>query len=306
MEATVQVTKHLTHDGEDIEAINQTFYVALFEDEELTESASEVKAIEFHNAAVSTVEFTGLEVGKNYYVAEVDETGEPTFVGVVNDVIYTAEFENGNEATVYEEGDVTVVVFDNEFMEIPEGFYKAADLTITKQVRNADGSPKNTDEVFYAGIFDDPEFTTLSQHVEAQIVELDLAGGSEVSQTIEIELPLGEGYTLYVTEVNEDGVPVSSDAAFAYTVTMDNSEVVLGEENLSASVTIINQEKPAATPTETPTPAPTATPTPETEQTPGVKTGDDTPVDFYLMLFGMAAVVMVFAADRRRREKNTK
>ena len=296
VEGVVAVTKHLTNNGEAIGAVDQTFYVALYADEECTEMVSEIKAVEFKNASSSTVEFTGLDVGRTYYVSEVDQEGEIISAGVVNDVIFTAEFENGNEAVVSEEGGRTIVTFDNEFMEIPDGFYKEAEITITKVLLGKDGEVKNSDQVFYAGIFDDPNFENLSQNVEANIIALDLAGGSSVSETITVGVLPGESYELYITEVDENGVPVSRDAVYKYIVSQDTEQVVLSEESLRASVTITNKEKEVAAPT------PTITPTPQPEQKTGVKTGDDTPIDVYVMLLG-AAILAVFAVVRKRREE---
>ena len=295
LEGVVTVTKHLTSSGEEINAVDQTFYVALYADEECTEMVSEIKAVEFKNASSSTVEFTGLEVGRTYYVSEVDKEGEVVSAGVVNDVIFTAEFENSNEAVVSEEGGRTIVTFDNEFMDIPDGFYKEAEITITKVLLGKDGEAMNSDQIFYACIFDDAGFEKLSENVETNIVELDLAGGSSVSQTIIVGVIPGESYELYITEVDENGVPVSQNAAFKYTVSYDTEQVVLSEENLNASVTITNKEKEEITPT------PTITPTPQPEKKTGVKTGDNTPIDFYVMLLGAAALA-VFAVARKRRE----
>ena len=97
-----------------------------------------------------------------------------------------------------------------------------------------------------------------------------------------------------MAEVDEDGNPVSKDAAFAYTVTTDKDSVTITEESLKASVTITNKEKGV---TVTPTSAPTVTPGGS------VRTGDDTNYEMYLALLGLAALMMAVVAVRRRREE---
>ena len=88
----------------------------------------------------------------------------------------------------------------------PDGFYKQGQLTITKKVLGADGGTRNSNEVFYAGIFDDAAHTQLSQQVEQNIIKLDMDGGYEVSEIINVGLAQsGAKVTLYVTETDSNG-----------------------------------------------------------------------------------------------------
>jgi hypothetical protein len=296
-------------------ASDLTFYVALFEDPEMTKLISEIKPLKFENASTATTEFTGISLDKTYYVGEVNENGEVIAGGSVDNsgidsgLVFLAEFENGNEVVATEEEETTIVAINNIFVPIPDSYYIEAHLTITQEVLGADGLPKNSDEVFYAGVFDDPDFETLSVHTETPIVELNLAGQSSVSKTIFVDVMPGESYELYVTEVTKDGIPVSDDS-FAYVVSVDAESVRIDEANvdnsvIEASVTITNTEKaidtdpiaeetarPTLTPaaTATPTIAATATPTtaPLSNQENTVSnvpaTGDETTVELYLIL----------------------
>ena len=77
--------------------------------------------------------------------------------------------------------------------------------------------------------------------------------------------------------------------------------VLFDENNLNAEVTIINQEQPEATPTVTPEETITPTPTPGTST--GVKTGDDTPIGFYMALLFVAALAIEETTRRRRKKE---
>ena len=293
---SLQVTKHLTTEEGEIFARDQVFYVQLFYDEECTEPASEILPLEFKNASASTVTFEGLEPGRTYYVKEVNAEGEPIEVGTVNDKVFVVNFEN-NEVTISTDANGTQrVEFNNEFVEIPDGFYRNGEIEVTKNVLTSAGAAKNSNETFYVGFFDDKELTQLSEVVEYPILALEMGGGSTVTNSTKIQVAPGKSYTLYVAEVDEDGNPVSNSPSFAYTVTTDKDSVTITEESLKASVTITNKEKGV---TVTPTSGPTATPT-----TPGpARTGDDTNYEMYLALLGLAALMMAVVAYRRRREE---
>jgi cobalamin biosynthesis Mg chelatase CobN len=188
--------------------------------------------------------------------------------------------------------------FLNEFVEIPNNFYWQGEVVVTKKLVDADGNAAASDETFYAGIFSDPQFTILSDQVSSNILELSLNGTSEASATVTAIIPESGTLRLYVTEVDASGTPVSSDADFEYAVSIDGSNVKLSEQNTSAVVTITNQQ-PADTET---------TDAPEQKQTTGttttaVKTGDDTPMELYLILLAVSAVILVTAIVIRRRRK---
>ena len=299
--AVIAVTKDLKLNNDLVNAVDKTFYVALFADQECTKLASDVKAIEFKNASSSTVEFTGLDLGRTYYVKEVDKDGKGIEVGTTEDgKTFIPYYPEGQEATVKEDGGRTLLLFENQFTEWPDGFYKEIRLNITKRLIGADGKEKASDEVFYAGIFDDKELTALTSRTTQNIVELNLAGDSTTSVRVDGMVQPGESFNLYVAEVDKNGKPVADAEEFGYRVTVSGDGAVsFDENNPEASVTITNQELPEATPTVTPEETPTVTPTPTTST--GVKTGDDTPIGFYMVLLFAAAIVMEEAARRRRR-----
>ncbi|MDD5803317.1 MAG: FctA domain-containing protein, partial [Clostridia bacterium] len=299
--AAIEITKELKLNDELAGATDMTFYAALFADPECTILASDVKALEFKNASSSTVEFTGLDLGRTYYVSETDADGNAIESGVTPDgKVYTPAYPQGKEITVTEDGAKSSITFENQFSEWPDGFYKIATLTVTKELLGADGNALDSDEVFYAGIFDDKECTTLSTRTEFNVLALDLAGGSTVSASVQAVVMPGDSFTLYVAETDADGKPVDEDT-FAYAVNIsENGTVYFDENNLNKDIKITNQEKPEATPTVTPEETPTPTPTTST----GVKTGDDTPIGFYMALLFIAALAIEETTRRRRKKEN--
>ena len=312
--ASIAVTKKLTYIGEGLAARNQTFYVALYSDKECTQRVSDVKALVFKNADASTVVFSeNIKAGKTYYIAECTQDGTSQTIGALADgTVYEAVFGNGNSTTVTEANGTTTVSFENVFSSFPpDGFYKQGQLTITKKVLGADGGTRNSSEVFYAGIFDDAAHTQLSQQVEQNIIKLDMDGGYEVSEIINVGLAQsGAKVTLYVTETDSNGKPIAGSEGFGYKVTVSADSVTFDETNMTAEVVITNQEESTVTETPTPTPSSDGGNNGGSEDHSGgygggksPKTGDDTPIGTYLMLLLAAAMLAAETERRRRRNK---
>ena len=319
-DADLTVTKHLTtNEGEEIKAVDQTFYVALYADEDCTERVSDIKPLVFQNASVSSVTFTKLEKDHTYYVGECDEEGTSYLANVTADgTLYTVEFHDGNVVEIDNPDGSKAIYFDNQFEEIPDNFYRDGKLIITKKLLRADGKAKNSSQTFYAGIFADEECTQFAEEAEEKIVALDLAGNSKVSRSVTIALPNEGNVTLYVTEVDSAGKPVDGATGFKYEISVENAEITLNQENYQETVEITNKET-----TPTPTPKPSSTPTPtvtpaiptsnRTQKTPGsfngtstrtaVKTGDTTPIDGFIALLAAAAVVTAAGVYFKRRRK---
>ena len=312
--ASIAVTKKLTYIGENLAARDQTFYVALYSDKECTQRVSDVKALVFKNADASTVVFSeNIKAGKTYYIAECTQDGTSQTIGALADgTVYEAVFGNGNSTTVTEANGTTTVSFENVFSSFPpDGFYKQGQLTITKKVLGADGGTRNSNEVFYAGIFDDAAHTQLSQQVEQNIIKLDMDGGYEVSEIINVGLAQsGAKVTLYVTETDSNGKPIAGSEGFGYKVTVSADSVIFDETNMTAEVVITNQEESTVTETPTPTPSSDGGNSGGSEDHSGgygggksPKTGDDTPIGTYLMLLLAAAMLAAETERRRRRNK---
>ena len=303
---TVAVTKRLvTAAGDVITAIDQTFYVALYADSDCTKRISDVKALVFKNASSATVTFDNVTAGVTYYVGECDKDGTSYLADVTADgTVYTVEFGNGNVVKVENAGGSSAVYFDNSFMKTPDGYYKEGKLTITKKLRDAEGNAINSEETFYAGIFADAAYTTLSDAVSENIIPLNLNGGSEAS--VQMVVPVLEGQTvmLYVTEVDAEGNPVEGTKGFAYGVEVEHGEVILSEAQMSADVTITNIKDVEKESESEETSESESTSKKTTTSKTAAKTGDDTPVGPLTgLLFASAAIIGAYMRRRRKAAK---
>ena len=312
--AFVEVTKSLKQINGNLMAIDQTFYVALYSDEACEQRVSEVKEIIFKNNSVSSVKFTDLEVNQKYYVAECNAEGKAQTKGELADgTVYQARFNDGNSVTVTEQNGSQTVYFDNVFMKRPDGFYVEGNLTITKKLVGADGNAKKGNETFYAGIFSDENYTTLSDKVSQNIVPLKLNDTSEVSSVIKVGLEDNETTTLYIAETDVNGKPVAGTSDFAYKVSVSATSVVFDSVNTAATVVITNtepeKEKTTEEKEEKEEPEKETTQKTTTSQktsqgssaqtksvtysTTSPKTGDDTPIALYVVLLLAAAAVIL-------------
>lgn len=312
----ITVIKRLA-DMEDNElaAEDDTFYVALFADAELTDRVSGVKALEYHGNSTSSVTFQNLQMDTAYYVCETDEYGDPLESIMLNEVLICIPMypDDVQEVKPTEKDPQHEYSFDNVFLELPDGYYYVGKLTVTKEVLKGE-EPYDTDEVFYAGVFEDEAYT---QRV-GDVITLEMNGGSEASNTVEV--PIGEHpddvKTYYVTETDQDGVPLEGRTDLAFQVSVDHTEVTFSLEETEQEV-IITNTYPEETPVPSETPVPTESPAPtETSVTSapgghssgsssstGVKTGDSTPISMFVVILIAAAAVIIGAMVYRKKKK---
>jgi pilin isopeptide linkage protein len=333
---SAHVTKHLTMLGEPMAAYRDYYYVALFEDEACTKRVTSVRTLEFICASYADTVFQNLEVGKTYYVSETDKNGTALRNGVLETgEIYSAYYSSGQEFTVQK--DTTAELsFDNQFLTLPQYYYLEGILTITKKVEGADGQPENSNDIFYVGIYSDPSYTQLADNVSENVVAISLNGSSEASASIYVALPDKGSSTLYVTEIDETGKPVEQDSSFPYQLTVSQNEVTLTMlDDYLKDVVLTNREypeteeetepetewitEPETTPetepetvletepqTQPQTSPATRTETEAQSETTAksVKTGDQTPIELYILLLGASAVVILIGEGYRRHRKS--
>ena len=325
--ASVEVTKSLKQINGNLMAIDQTFYVALYSDEACEQRVSDVKEIIFKNNSVSSVKFTDLEVNQKYYVAECNAEGKAQTKGELADgTVYQARFNDGNSVTVTEQNGTQTVYFDNVFMKRPDGFYVEGNLTITKKLVGADGNAKKGNATFYAGIFSDENYTTLSDKVSQNIVPLKMNDVSEVSSVIKVGIEDNETTTLYITETDVNGKPVAGTSGFAYKVSVSASSVVFDSTNTEVTVVITNTETEKKTTTKEKEKKEEKKEEPEKKttqkttisqntsqgssaQTKSVaysttspKTGDDTPIALYVIILLAAAAVVLIGIKKHHKK----
>jgi pilin isopeptide linkage protein len=340
----VTVTKQLICNGNIIGARDQVFYVSLYEDPECTYRVTDVKPLEFQMTSDVTAVFDGLEPGTTYYIGESDENGVDIESGMVDDgTLFYTDFIQGQAVTADVQAQAPNIQFENDFLEVPSEFYREGQVVVTKKLVDADGNAEESYETFYAGVFADPEFTTLSDEVLSNVIPLQMNGASETNGIFRTVLADNVTIDLYVTEVDANGVPVSQNEDFAYEVTVEGSAVSLNEVNAIAQTMITNQELPEETEPESgqteieteseaqtevqseteseaqteiqteiqtdlqtekqttsQTEKQTASQT-EKQTTTSVKTGDETPVRFYVTLLAAAAVILTASLESKRR-----
>ena len=308
----IEVTKRLISiDGPVLNAEDATFYVALYADAECTQRVSAVKALEFKNASSATVTFKNLKADTTYYVGECDQDGTSYGVGTTSDgVTYVADFGSSNKVEITNADGTKEVHFDNQFLTVPDGYNIEAYLSITKKVLDVDGNAVNSNETFYAGLFADKDYTTLSTEVSQNIIPLSMDGGSEKTVTLMVPIIPGGTVNLYVTEVDKDGNPVANSKSFAYDVEVSGGEIVLSDEGKTFSVTITNSEQNVETETETETETEVETETEKETQkttekktTKAAKTGDDTPIGALAGALAVSAAVIVIYFKRRKKDE---
>ena len=308
----IEVTKRLISiDGPVLNAEDATFYVALYADAECTQRVSAVKALEFKNASAATVTFKNLKADTTYYVGECDQNGTSYGVGTTSDgVTYVADFGSSNKVEITNADGTKEVHFDNQFLTVPDGYNVEAYLSITKKVLDVDGNAVNSNETFYAGLFADKDYTTLSTEVSQNIIPLSMDGGSEKTVTLMVPIIPGGTVNLYVTEVDKDGNPVANSKSFAYDVEVSGGEIVLSDEGKTFSVTITNSEQNVETETETETETEIETETEKETQkttekktTKAAKTGDDTPIGALAGALAVSAAVIVIYFKRRKKNE---
>lgn len=218
---TLHITKRLVDvEGDTLSPIEDTFYVALFSDEERTVRVSDVKALHFVGASSTTAVFENLEPNTTYYVGETDPFGTVTFIGDSNGTAYEPTYPDGYEVRLTNTKLDDTVVIENVFYGIPDGYYVAGELTVTKKtLLNGGDYPRKGK--FYAGIFLDPALTQLID--ENGVLELPMGGGSTASVTREVAIgqTIGSSTTYYVAETDKNGVPLNPDEVTEYVITVE-------------------------------------------------------------------------------------
>lgn len=312
---SITVTKRLVDiDDNELAATEAVFYVALFEDAEMTSRVSDVKAIEYHDQGTSSVTFTNLKLDTSYYVGETDEYGDIMEMLEVDSIMCIPFYPDVVEITPTVQDPNHEFAFDNVFADLPDGYYYVGKLTVTKEVL-LEEEPFETDAVYYAGVFEDPEHTQL-----LDVITLELNGESQVSTVVEV--PIGENIddvkTYYVCETDESGTPLDNDMDLEFEISEDSEGLTFSGSDTRHEFTITNiyhedKPEPSETPSPTVTPAEaTDTPapgggnpgnpgTPSTST--GVKTGDDTPIGMFIAVLAAAVVVIGGVLIYRKKRK---
>lgn len=226
-EGKLVVSKLVTFQGRN-QAVNRTFYVALFGDADCTKKVSNVKELKCEGAWSAYAVFEHLKDG-TYYVAETDEEGNKL------ESSEACKIEgNGTKCAITPTQKTAYAVIENQLLIPGDDFLNTLhDLTVTKNV-TLDGNPISDkyNGTFYVSLFTDPYYTNRIDDVKA----LQIQNGKSTSVSF---TDLADG-TYYVAETDKDGNPVEN-TDFGFDVTYDGDIAVsFTEENTDSALGITN------------------------------------------------------------------
>ena len=226
-EGKLVVSKLVTFQGKN-QAVNRTFYAALFSDADCTKKVSNVKELKCEGAWSAYAVFEHLKDG-TYYVAETDEEGNKL------ESSEACKIEgNGTKCAITPTQKTAYAVIENQLLIPGDDFLNTLhDLTVTKNV-TLDGNPISDkyNGTFYVSLFTDPYYTNRIDDVKA----LQIQNGKSTSVSF---TDLADG-TYYVAETDKDGNPVEN-TDFGFDVTYDGDIAVsFTEENTDSALGITN------------------------------------------------------------------
>lgn len=300
--ASLTVTKKLVDQQElTLMAEDDTFYVALFEDEQRTKRVSNVQALHYVGSISEAVTFSNLEVNKSYYVGETDEFGVPIDVSTAEDGVYAPVYPGSYEIKPTKKEQHKEYTFENMFYDLPWGYTYGGNLTITKKALKGTEDYK-TKATFYAAIFKDAALTERY----GDVVTLAMDGSSEISVTIPVYVGESENdsTTYYVAETDKNGNVLDASAGLEYEVSVDKTEITMSPSHSEEMVTIVNAfpdesaEESESVETEKPS---GGTSGGSNRSGTAAKTGDNTPFGWYAMLLALSAAGIAALLIKRKK-----
>jgi hypothetical protein len=303
-----------------LETEDSTFYVRLFTDADGLHPYGDTKEVHIQNGSYGSVTFEEIPDG-TYYVFETDASGrmmafdsEDSGIELASDEFDTVSDSyriiltdsETNEVQIDRASGMTEATVDitNVYAAMPDGFALNGILTVNKVVRK-DGEQVNVSDSFYVGLFSDPDLETADVAIE----QLENNG------TVYINIPInGDGkqtQTYWVYETDANGSKVDDAVEFAYAVSGETSVSFDTLENgLSQEVTIINEAIEETVEVIDPGDSdensePTQKPSNEndgssTSKSSAPKTGDDSNVEWYLLLLAAAFAEMALILSRKK------
>ena len=226
-EGKLVVSKLVTFQGKN-QAVNRTFYVALFSDADCTQKVSNVKDLKCEGAWSAYTVFEHLKDG-TYYVAETDEDGNKL------ESSEACKIEgNGTKCQITPTQKTAYAVIENQLLIPGDDFLNTLhNLTVTKNV-TLDGEQisEKYSGTFYVSLFTDPYYTNRTGDVK----ELKIQYGKSTSVSF---TDLADG-TYYVAETDKDGNPVEN-TDFGFDVSYDGDITVsFTEQNTDSTLAITN------------------------------------------------------------------
>lgn len=313
----IEVTKRAGYmDPEALEVVDlipsdAVYYVGIFQDKagKVPYGTDYIKEIHMAGIGTGTAAYENLSEG-TYYIFETDRNGNayiPDEVQTDASNTWVCQIENGSSQEVTLDGKAETpagsVAFYNLYYNLPDGFSYQGTVNIEKKVME-DGEKTTSSDIFYAGIFRDKKGTDLYQ-----VTELVSNG------TVSVNVPLGgesgeEKITYYIYETDKEGNLIDKDS-FGYTVSGEG-KVTLEPGKLSQDIAITNTKKSGTdensgnggnggqgTPGSQGTSGNGSGGSGNNQGTDRVRTGDETPVAFYIGLLAAAFAVIVVLVGYR-------
>lgn len=226
-EGKLVVSKLVTFQGKN-QAVNRTFYVALFSDADCTQKVSNVKELKCEGAWSAYTVFEHLKDG-TYYVAETDEDGNKL------ESSEACKIEgNGTKCQITPTQKTAYAVIENQLLIPGDDFLNTLhNLTVTKNVTlGGEQISEKYSGTFYVSLFTDPYYTNRTGDVK----ELQIQNGKSTSVSF---TDLADG-TYYVAETDKDGNPVEN-TDFGFDVSYDGDITVsFTEQNTDSTLAITN------------------------------------------------------------------
>jgi hypothetical protein len=283
--------------------VNQTFYTALFSDSALKNRVSDIKALVLKNAYTTEVTFTDLPYG-TYYVGETDAAGTPI---TSSNTVSKVEITDG-KAILSQPSPGASAIIKNTMKEGVLGEYVSVDLTVKKNVVDANGKDLKVNDTFYFAVFTDREFTYMLRGTTVQKLTLNNASSGSVSFN---KLPYTDA--IYIAETDKNGNVVTGSADFKYTVSYNGNGMSYARAD-GGTITVTNKAKEGKFKGDNRQPEnrknsntnPNGTNASAGRQQSAVRTGDQTPVLplMITMIIAAAAVVFLVLFRKRLKRKN--
>ena len=176
-----------------------------------------------------------------------------------------------------------------------EGYYYEGTVRITKQVL-LKGDDYNVKDVYYAGIFNDKDYKDPLTNDDGSQYIVPLVLDDESETTVEITVPFNKADSAeyYITEVDENGVPVKDAKGLEYKASVKGGKVVLDTQDTEGEVTIVNsyaKEKAGAGDG-------------NSQNGSGTQTGDNSNMTLLILTMLAALTLMAILVVSRRRKNS--
>lgn len=223
------VVNNVVKYGGNSQAVNRTFYVALFSDADCEKRVSDVKELRCEGTWSAYTVFEYLKDG-TYYVAATDEDGNK--LDSLNITGSGVKYEiSAAKKTVGAVITNNIETAGDDFLNTRHEITMKKDVTIKGKA-----IPDTFNGTFYASLFTDPYYTN---RVDQMTIDLQVEKGQSATSAF---TSLANG-TYYVAETDAEGNLVeNSDFDFDVTYT-GNTELSFTEDNSNDSLTITNDMK---------------------------------------------------------------